>query len=150
MLSTRRPAPCGTGPRNGSGHSVSIYLFLYIVRCALTRFVTRILTNLINVLLLFSHIHISVIYTVKKVSGFPVPRRDVTYQTLPGREKLNYSSPGGVWWVTSRLGTGKPITFFYSVWTPFKGNPERTACRKNAFKTAFCKIEFILHTCLDP
>ncbi len=25
-------------------------------------------------------------YTVKKVSGFPVPSRDVTYQTLPGRE----------------------------------------------------------------
>ncbi len=23
-------------------------------------------------------------YTVKKVSGFPVPGRDVTYQTLPG------------------------------------------------------------------
>ncbi len=27
-------------------------------------------------------------YTVKKVSHFPVPSRDVTYQTLPGREKL--------------------------------------------------------------
>ncbi len=25
-------------------------------------------------------------YTVKKVGGFPVPGRDVTYQTLPGRE----------------------------------------------------------------
>jgi hypothetical protein len=25
-------------------------------------------------------------YTVKKFSGFPVPSRDVTYQTLPGRE----------------------------------------------------------------
>jgi hypothetical protein len=25
-------------------------------------------------------------YTVKKVSHFPVSRRDVTYQTLPGRE----------------------------------------------------------------
>ncbi len=25
-------------------------------------------------------------YTVKNVSGFPVPSRDVTYQTLPGRE----------------------------------------------------------------
>jgi hypothetical protein len=28
------------------------------------------------------------IYTVKKVSGFPVPIRDVTYQTLPGRDNL--------------------------------------------------------------
>jgi hypothetical protein len=25
-------------------------------------------------------------YTVKKGSGFPVPSRDVTYKTLPGRE----------------------------------------------------------------
>ncbi len=28
----------------------------------------------------------SVVYTVKKVRGFPVPSRDVTYQTFPGRE----------------------------------------------------------------
>ncbi len=32
-------------------------------------------------------------YTVKKVSGFPGPSRDVTYQTLPGRKLLNYSRP---------------------------------------------------------
>jgi hypothetical protein len=32
-------------------------------------------------------------YTVKKVSGFPVPSRDVTDQTLPGRELLNFSRP---------------------------------------------------------
>ncbi len=35
------------------------------------------------------------VYTGKKVSGFPVPIRDVTYQ--------------------ARLGTGKSLTFFYSV-----------------------------------
>jgi hypothetical protein len=40
-------------------------------------------------------------YTVKKVIDFFVPSRDVTYQTLPGREKLNYT----------RLGTGKSITW---------------------------------------
>jgi hypothetical protein len=34
--------------------------------------------------------------TVKKVSHFPVPSRDVTDQTLPRREKLNYSRPGRV------------------------------------------------------
>ncbi len=46
-------------------------------------------------------------YTVKKVNDFPVPSRDVTNQTLPGRE-----------WVllaTSRLGKRKTITYFYSV-----------------------------------
>jgi hypothetical protein len=39
-------------------------------------------------LLCFAPIFLKVIlsYTVKKVSGFPVPSRDVTYQTLPGRE----------------------------------------------------------------
>jgi hypothetical protein len=54
-------------------------------------------------------------YTVKKVIVFPVPSRDVTNQTLTCREKFNNSLPGRVWLVTSRLGTGKTITFFYSV-----------------------------------
>jgi hypothetical protein len=53
--------------------------------------------------------------TVKKVIDFPVPGRDVTDQTLQVREKLNYSRPGRVWSVSSRLETGKPMTFFYSV-----------------------------------
>ncbi len=38
----------------------------------------------------------STVNTVKKASHFPVPIRDVSYQTLPGREKLNYSQPGRV------------------------------------------------------
>ncbi len=34
-------------------------------------------------------------YTLKKkVDDFPVPSRDVTNQTVSGREKLNYSRPG--------------------------------------------------------
>jgi hypothetical protein len=51
----------------------------------------------------------------KNVSDIPIPSRDVTNQTLPGWENLSYSRPGRVWFVTSRLGTGKLITFFYSV-----------------------------------
>jgi hypothetical protein len=31
---------------------------------------------------------------VKKVIVFSVPSRDVTNQTIPGRELLNYSRPG--------------------------------------------------------
>ncbi len=54
-------------------------------------------------------------YTVKKVSDIPVPSRDVTCQTLPGREYSFYYRPGRVWLVTSRLGTGMSLTFFYSV-----------------------------------
>ena len=38
-----------------------------------------------------------ILYTVKKVTDFPVPSRDVTNQTLPGWEKSNYSRPGRVW-----------------------------------------------------
>jgi hypothetical protein len=41
------------------------------------------------------------VYTVKKAG------RDVTNQTLSGREFLNYSRPVRVLLVTSRLGTGK-------------------------------------------
>jgi hypothetical protein len=59
-------------------------------------------------------------YTVKKVTDFPVPSRDVTNQTLSGREKLKYFRPVRVWLVTSRLGTGKSPTFFYSARDFFK------------------------------
>ncbi len=46
----------------------------------------------------------------KKVIDFPVTSRNVTKQSLPGQEQLNYSPPGRVW-----LGTGKSLNFFYSV-----------------------------------
>ncbi len=55
------------------------------------------------------------IHCKKMVVDFPVPSRDFTSQTLPGREKFNYSRPGRVWLVTSWLGTGKSPTFFYIV-----------------------------------
>jgi hypothetical protein len=51
-------------------------------------------------------------YTVKKVCGFPFCSRVVTNKTLPDRELCNYSRPGRVWLMTSRLGTGKSITHF--------------------------------------
>ncbi len=56
-------------------------------------------------------------YTVKKFNDFPVCSQDVTNQTLHGREKFIYSRPGRVWFVTSRLGTGKSLTFFCSVYS---------------------------------
>ncbi len=37
------------------------------------------------------------VHRKKKVSDIPVPSRDVTYQTLPGREKFNLSFQGRVW-----------------------------------------------------
>ncbi len=46
-------------------------------------------------------------YTAKKIFDFPVPSWDVPNQTLPGREKFNYSRPGRVWLVTSPAGDGK-------------------------------------------
>ncbi len=36
-------------------------------------------------------------YTVKKVRLFLIPRRDVTNQTLPAWEQLDYFRPGRVW-----------------------------------------------------
>ena len=44
-----------------------------------------------------------------------MPKRDVTNQTLTGREFLNYSRRGRVWLVTSR--DGKNDNLFYSVHT---------------------------------
>jgi hypothetical protein len=45
-------------------------------------------------------------YTVKKVNDFPVPSRDVTNQTLPGRESLVSDIPA--------VG-GKIANLFHSV-----------------------------------
>jgi hypothetical protein len=45
----------------------------------------------------------------KKDGDFPVPSRNVTNQTLPGREYLNYSPPGRVWLVTSLAGWGREV-----------------------------------------
>jgi hypothetical protein len=50
---------------------------------------------------------LKVAHTVKKIIVFPVPSWDVTNQTLPGRELLNYSRPGVVWLVTSGWGREK-------------------------------------------
>ncbi len=63
---------------------------------------------------LFYHVPVDTC-TLKNVSDFPVPSRDVANRT-----NLNYSRPGRVWLVTSRLGTGKSETFLYSVWTIVK------------------------------
>ncbi len=51
----------------------------------------------------------------KKVIDYPVPSREATKQIPLDGNKFNYPHPGRVWLVTSRLGMGKLITFFYSV-----------------------------------
>jgi hypothetical protein len=56
------------------------------------------------------------VYTVKKVIGFPVNSREVTNQTLPGREELNNFRPGTVWLVTCPLGTENRYPFFTVYW----------------------------------
>jgi len=57
-------------------------------------------------------------YTVKKNYEFPG-----FFLTKPSRDMnlVNYSRPGRVWLVTSRLGTGNRQTFFYSVGVTSKG-----------------------------
>ncbi len=50
----------------------------------------------------------------KELAIFPSPAgMSLTKLSLAGK-KLNYSRPGRVWSVTSRLGTGKRLTLFYS------------------------------------
>ncbi len=58
----------------------------------------------------------------KRLAIFPSPAgMSLTKISLAGnnqiipREQLNFSPPGRVWLVTSRLGTGNSITVFYSV-----------------------------------
>jgi hypothetical protein len=60
-------------------------------------------------------VHISNI-TVKKGMQFSRPKPGCHLPNSPYSQKyFNYSRPGRVWLVTSRLGTGKSFTFFYSV-----------------------------------
>ena len=62
----------------------------------------------------FNKLLLGFLYTVKK--RFAVFPTGMSLTKLPpGQELLHYSRPGRVWLVTSRLGTGKSLTFFYSV-----------------------------------
>ncbi len=51
----------------------------------------------------------------KELAIFPSPAGMSLTKLSLGGKKLNYSRPGRVWSVTSRLGTGKRLTLFYSV-----------------------------------
>ncbi len=42
-------------------------------------------------------LHSSHIHCKKRLTIFPVPSRNATNQTLPGREYYNYNRPGRVW-----------------------------------------------------
>ncbi len=73
---------------------------------------------------------IGLVLHCKKVSR---PSRDVTYQTLPGREQFNYSRPGRVWKVTSHPGRGQENRYpffivycFHELIRTFKLLPYRT------------------------
>ncbi len=96
-----KPESCGTIYLNWQAGT---YQYLYI--------------SVVNFLYTFRDV--SSMYTVKKVSRFPVPSWDVNNQTLTGRrDKLNYSRPRRVWLVTSWLGTGKRLTFFLQCIIPW-------------------------------
>jgi hypothetical protein len=64
-----------------------------------------------NLLFLLKRVHYK-----KKGERFSRPQPGCHIpNSLAGQEKFNYSPPGNVWFVTFRLGTGKSLTFFYSV-----------------------------------
>ncbi len=58
---------------------------------------------------------LSPIHCKKELAIFPSPAGMSLTKLSLGGKKLNYSRPGRVWSVTSRLGTGKRPTLFYSV-----------------------------------
>jgi hypothetical protein len=74
------------------------------------------------------------IYTVKKGYRLSRPQLDVNNQT---RERIKLFPPGRVWLVTSRLETGKSVTFFTvcvvkNVWSC--GVTKRTPVHPNQMK----------------
>jgi len=75
-----------------------LYWVTYILQVCIRNFIVfRNAKNYFNMYLL-------TLYTVKKVSDFPFPNRDV-----------NYSRPGRVWTVKSPAGDWKIVYLFYSV-----------------------------------
>jgi hypothetical protein len=55
------------------------------------------------------------VHCKKGLAIFPSPAGMSLTKLSLGGKKLNYSRPGRVWSVTSRLGMGKRLTLFYSV-----------------------------------
>jgi hypothetical protein len=53
--------------------------------------------------------------------------------------KLNYSQPRRVWLVTSRLGTGKSLTFFYSATYVSDYNKNNFRLHDGPYSSFFCK-----------
>jgi hypothetical protein len=75
---------------------------------------------------MYSMIHEIDRYTVKKVSDFPIPSRDVTYGTKLSLAGNNLIIPGQGELVSDILaGDGKIVNFFYSVVT----NVQYSQCR---------------------
>jgi hypothetical protein len=90
--------------------------------------------------------YVVVPYTVKKVFVFPAPSRNVTNQTLPDWELLNYSWPERLWLLTSWLETGNTITFF-TVYRLLYVNLKLSSAKLSHFSNiwkAFGAIMFLL------
>ena len=64
---------------------------------------------------LHNNLHCTKLHCKKELAIFPSPAGMSLTKLSLGGKKLNYSRPGRVWSVTSRLGTGKRLTLFYSV-----------------------------------
>jgi hypothetical protein len=57
----------------------------------------------------------STLHCKKRLAIFPSPAGMSLAKLSLGGNDLNYSRPGRVWSLTSQLGTGKRLTFSYSV-----------------------------------
>ncbi len=61
------------------------------------------------------HCRLDLLHCKKVLAVLPSPAGMSLTKLSLGGKKLNYSRPGRVWSVTSRLGTGKRLTLYYSV-----------------------------------
>jgi hypothetical protein len=93
------------------GRDFFVCRVLYIIIFHATHVITCVVLDLIILYRIIEY-HFNRLNVVKRYR-FSRPQPGCRYnQTLPGRESLNYSRPGRTWLVTSRLKTGKTITFF--------------------------------------
>ncbi len=93
------------------------YVLLHYVMCCFVMYCyTRMSRNrsMPATRCLFLKVH-AVLHCKKELAIFPSPAGMSLTKLSLGGKKLNYSRPGRVWSVTSRLGTGKRPTLFNSV-----------------------------------
>jgi hypothetical protein len=88
------------------------------------------------------------VHCKKELAIFPSPAGMSLTKLSLGGKKLNFSRPGRVWSVTSRLGTGKRPTLFYSVEAARQSNTDPSF--RNFFWEGCCVCGVIVCFKINP